>query len=51
MNTATARSEEAARKRVYSRRAVSRRITCCEDDRLPQMLGGRVFHVEHGAVR
>ena len=26
-------------------------ITCCEDDRLPQMLGGRVFHVEHGAVR
>ena len=26
-------------------------ITCCEDDRLPQLLGGRVFHVEHGAVR
>ena len=26
-------------------------ITCCEDDRLPQMLGGRVFHVEHGAIR
>ena len=25
-------------------------ITCCEDDRLPQMLGGRVFHVEHGAI-
>ena len=26
-------------------------ITCCEDDRLPQLLGGRVFHVEHGAIR
>ena len=26
-------------------------ITCCEDDRLPQMLGGRVFHVEHGTIR
>ena len=25
-------------------------ITCCEDDRLPQMLGGRVFHVEHGTI-
>jgi len=25
-------------------------ITCCEDDRLPQMLGGRVFHVENGAI-
>ena len=25
-------------------------ITCCEDDRLPQLLGGRVFHVEQGAV-
>ncbi|MBP3509858.1 DNA replication/repair protein RecF [Oscillibacter sp.] len=26
-------------------------ITCCEDDRLPQMLGGRVFHVEQGIIR
>ena len=26
-------------------------ITCCEDDRLPRMLGGRVFHVEHGVIR
>lgn len=25
-------------------------ITCCEDDRLPSLLGGRVFHVKHGAV-
>ena len=23
-------------------------ITCCEDDRLPQMLGGKVFHVKTG---
>lgn len=26
-------------------------ITCCEDDRLPQLLGGKVFHVEHGRIR
>ncbi len=26
-------------------------ITCCEDDRLTELLGGRVFHVEHGVVR
>jgi DNA replication and repair protein RecF len=26
-------------------------ITCCEDDRLPQLLGGRVFHVEQGTIR
>lgn len=26
-------------------------ITCCEDDRLPQLLGGRVFHVKQGTVR
>ncbi|MDO4315069.1 MAG: DNA replication/repair protein RecF [Oscillospiraceae bacterium] len=26
-------------------------ITCCEDDRLPQLLGGRVFHVERGIIR
>lgn len=25
-------------------------ITCCEDDRLPQMLGGRVFHVKQGGI-
>ena len=25
-------------------------ITCCEDDRLPQMLGGKVFHVERGVI-
>lgn len=25
-------------------------ITCCEDDRLPQLLGGKVFHVEHGVI-
>ena len=22
-------------------------ITCCEDDRLPQLLGGRIFHVKN----
>lgn len=25
-------------------------ITCCEDDRLPQLLGGRVFHVKQGSI-
>ena len=25
-------------------------ITCCEDDRLPQLLGGKVFHVQNGAI-
>lgn len=25
-------------------------ITCCEDDRLPQMLGGKVLHVRNGAL-
>ena len=25
-------------------------ITCCEDDRLPRLLGGRVFHVRQGAL-
>jgi len=25
-------------------------ITCCEDDRLPQLLGGKVLHVEKGAL-
>ena len=23
----------------------------CEDDRLPQLLGGRIFHVKNGTVR
>jgi DNA replication and repair protein RecF len=25
-------------------------ITCCEDDRLAQMLGGKVFHVSSGTI-
>ena len=25
-------------------------ITCCEDDRLPQLLGGRIFHVRNGNI-
>ena len=25
-------------------------ITCCEDDRLPQMLGGKVLHIEKGKL-
>ena len=25
-------------------------ITCCEDDRLPNLLGGKVFHVKDGAI-
>ncbi len=25
-------------------------ITCCEDDRLPKLLGGKVFHVAGGAI-
>lgn len=25
-------------------------ITCCEDDRLPKLLGGRVFHVKQGEI-
>ena len=25
-------------------------ITCCEEDRLPSLLGGRVFHVERGRI-
>ena len=25
-------------------------ITCCEDDRLPEMLGGKVFHIHQGNV-
>lgn len=26
-------------------------ITCCEEDRLTELLGGKVFHVEEGTVR
>lgn len=26
-------------------------ITCCEDDRLPSLLGGKVFHIKDGAIR
>lgn len=26
-------------------------ITCCEDDRLPRLLGGKVFHVKNGTIR
>ena len=51
MNTVTERSEGTARQRVFNRRAATRRITCCEDDRLPQLLGGRVFHVKQGGIR
>ena len=25
-------------------------ITCCEDDRLPQLLGGKIFHVKDGTI-
>ena len=25
-------------------------ITCCEEDRLPSLLGGRVFHVKEGSI-
>ena len=25
-------------------------ITCCEDDRLPEMLGGKVFHIHQGNI-
>ena len=25
-------------------------ITCCEDDRLRELLKGKVFHIEHGRV-
>ncbi len=25
-------------------------ITCCEEDRLPSLLGGKVFHVEQGRI-
>ncbi len=25
-------------------------ITCCEDDRLPKLLGGKVFHIKNGVI-
>ena len=25
-------------------------ITCCEEDRLSSLLGGKVFHVEQGVI-
>ena len=25
-------------------------ITCCEEDRLPSLLGGKVFHVKQGEI-
>ena len=34
MNTATERSERSRAQRVFNGRAVTRHITCCEDDRL-----------------
>ena len=40
----------AVRQRVLKCRAVTRRITCCEDDQLPQLLGGRIFHIKEGWV-
>ena len=50
MNTAT---EYSARSRASARfecRTVTRRITCCEDDQLPQLLGGRIFHIKEGRM-
>ena len=26
-------------------------ITCCEDDRLPKLLGGKVLHIKEGTIR
>ena len=34
----------------FHRGAAARRITCCEDDRLPQLLGGKVLHVHGGEL-
>ena len=50
MNTRPSGAMGAARERVFDRRAASRRITCCEDDRLPAMLGGKVLHVPGGSL-
>ena len=51
MNTATERSERSRAQRVFNGHAVTRHITCCEDDRLPQLSGGKIFHVRNGAVQ
>ncbi|WP_177187270.1 hypothetical protein [Oscillibacter sp. PC13] len=50
MNTRPSGAMGAARQCVFNRRAATRRITCCEDDWLPQMLGGRVLHVHGGEL-
>jgi len=50
VNTRPSGATGAARQRVFNGRAATRRITCCEDDRLPELLGGRVFHVKNGMV-
>ncbi len=39
------------RQRVLNCRAAERRITCCEEDRLPSLLGGKVLYVEDGIIR
>ena len=51
MNTATERSERIRAQRVFNGRAVTRHITCCEDDRLPQLSSGKIFQVRNGAVQ
>ncbi len=51
MNTRLSEGEGASRKRVLNRCAAARRITCCEEDRLPSLLGGTVFQVQNGTIR
>ncbi len=49
MNTATERNERScARQRVLKCRAAPRRITCCEDDQLPQLLGEKSSILKKG---
>ncbi|WP_298029899.1 hypothetical protein [uncultured Dysosmobacter sp.] len=50
MNTRPSEAPGAARQRVLNRRAATRRITCCEDDRLPKLLGGKVLHIKNGVI-
>ena len=50
MNTRLSGAIGAARKRVLNCRDATRRITCCEDDRLPQMLGDKGIHVHDGKL-
>ena len=50
MNTGPSGATGAPRQRVFNRRAATRRITCCEDDRLPELLGGKVLHVHGGEL-